>query len=150
MKITVYALSELTKLHRDGNVYEGQSMIANLYAVWIGFLAGCISGAVPGLFFYQEDWLGGYPSWRRRMIRLAHISFFGIAFINLAFVLSGHLFSIESGVRISSYSLIAGAITMPLVCYLSAMKPFFRHLFFIPVVSILIGIVAFLIKVSSL
>ncbi|MHC5018327.1 MAG: hypothetical protein ACYTFP_07130 [Planctomycetota bacterium] len=133
-------------------------MIANLYAVWIGFLAGCISGAVPGLFFYQEDWLGGYPSWRRRMIRLAHISFFGIAFINLAFVLSinlafvlsGHLFSIESGVRISSYSLIAGAITMPLVCYLSAMKPFFRHLFFIPVVSILIGIVAFLIKVSSL
>ena len=29
-------------------------MIANLYAVWIGFLAGCISGAVPGLFFYQE------------------------------------------------------------------------------------------------
>ena len=84
------------------------------------------------------------------MIRLAHISFFGIAFINLAFVLSGHLFSIESGVRISSYSLIVGAITMPLVCYLSVIKPFFRHIFFIPVVSILVGIVAFLIKVSSL
>jgi hypothetical protein len=39
---------------------------------------------------------------------------------------------------------------MPLICYLSAIKSFFRHLFFIPVVSILVGIVAFLIKVSSL
>jgi hypothetical protein len=125
-------------------------MIVNLYAVWIGFLAGCISGAVPGLFFYQEDWLGGYASWRRRMIRLAHISFFGIAFINLAFVVSAHIFSIDSGISIASWSLIVGAVTMPLVCYLSAIRPLFRHLFFIPVVSILIGIVTFLIRVSSL
>jgi hypothetical protein len=123
-------------------------MIINLYAVWIGFLAGCISGAVPGLFFYQEDWLGGYPSWRRRMIRLAHISFFGIAFINLAFVVSAHTFSIDSG--IASWSLIVGAVSMPLVCYLSAFKSFFRHLFFIPVVSICIGVVTFLIRISSL
>jgi hypothetical protein len=125
-------------------------MIINLYAVWIGFLAGCISGAVPGLFFYQEDWLGGYPSWRRRMIRLAHISFFGIAFINLAFVVSAHTFSIDSGIGIASWSLIVGAVSMPLVCYLSAFKSFFRHLFFIPVVSICIGVVTFLIRISSL
>jgi hypothetical protein len=125
-------------------------MIINLYAVWIGFLAGCISGAVPGLFFYQEDWLGGYPSWRRRMIRLAHISFFGIAFINLAFVVSAYTFSIDSGIGIASWSLIVGAVSMPLVCYLSAFKSFFRHLFFIPVVSICIGVVTFLIRISSL
>jgi hypothetical protein len=125
-------------------------MIVNLYAVWIGLLAGCISGAIPGLFFYKEDWLGGYPSWRRRMIRLAHISFFGIGFINLVFVVSGYIFSIDSGVRITSYSLIIGAITMPLVCYLSAIKPLFRHFFFIPVVSICIGLVTFLIRISSL
>ncbi len=125
-------------------------MIVNLYAVWIGLLAGCISGAIPGLFFYKEDWLGGYPSWRRRMIRLAHISFFGIGFINLAFVVSVHIFSIDSGVRITSYSLIIGAITMPLICYLSAIRPLFRHLFFIPVTSICVGIITFLIRISSL
>jgi len=125
-------------------------MIVNLYAVWIGLLAGCISGAVPGLFFYRVDWLGGYASWRRRMIRLAHISFFGIAFINLAFVLSWEMFPIESGLRITSYSLIVGAITMPLVCYLSAIRPLFRHSFFIPVASICIGVVTFLIRISSL
>jgi len=125
-------------------------MIVNLYAVWIGLLAGCVSGSIPGLFFYRVDWLGGYASWRRRMIRLAHISFFGIAFINLAFVLSWEMFPIESGLRITSYSLIVGAITMPLVCYLSAIRPFFRHFFFIPVVSICVGIVTFLIRISSL
>ena len=125
-------------------------MIVNLYAVWIGFLAGCISGAVPGLFFYQVDWLGGYASWKRRMVRLAHISFFGLAFINLAFVLSGQIISIESEFRITSYSLIIGAITMPLVCYLSAIRPFFRHLFFIPVASVCIGVVTFLVRSSSL
>ena len=125
-------------------------MIINLYAVWIGFLAGCISGAVPGLFFYQEDWLGGYPSWRRRMIRLAHISFFGIAFINLAFVVSAHTFSIDSGIGIASWSLIVGAVSMPLVCYLSAIRPLFRHFFFIPVASISIGVGAFLIRISFL
>ncbi len=84
------------------------------------------------------------------MIRLAHISFFGIAFINLVFVVSGHIFSIKSGVRITSYSLVAGAIAMPLVCYLSAIQPFFRHFFFIPVVSICMGLVTFLIRISSL
>ena len=136
---------------KDNGIFKrGQFMTVNLYAVWVGLLAGCISGAIPGLFFYKEDWLGGYSSWRRRMIRLAHISFFGIAFINLVFVVSGHIFSIESGVRITSYSLIIGAITMPLVCYLSAIKPFFRHFFFIPVTSIGIGIVTFLIRISSL
>lgn len=125
-------------------------MIANLYAVWIGFLAGCISGAVPGLFFHKENWLGGYQSWSRRMIRLAHISFFGIAFINLAFVLSGHILLIDSGIHITSYTLIIGAITMPLVCYMSAVKPFFRHFFFIPVVAIFTGITIFLLRILSL
>ena len=50
----------------------------NLQTAWIGFLLGCISGAVLGLFFHRAEWLGGYGSWRRRMLRLAHISFFGI------------------------------------------------------------------------
>ncbi len=114
-------------------------MMVNLYAAWIGILAGCIAGAIPGLFFYRQDWLGGYASWPRRMIRLGHISFFGIAFINLAFALTWQAVKIETDMALSSVLFVAAAVLMPLICYLSAFKPVFRHLFFIPVLSVLIG-----------
>ena len=106
--------------------------MTNLWVAWIGFLFGCISGAIPGLFFFNIDWLGGYSSWQRRMIRLAHISFFGIGFLNLSFFLTANFLNLRRALLIPSYLLLITAITMPLVCYLSAYKTFFRHLFFIP------------------
>jgi len=121
---------------------------ANLVAAWIGILAGFVAGAVPGLFFHNPDWLGGYGSWRRRMIRLAHISFFGIGFINLAFALTAtHLAAREEASLFwSSRMLILGAIAMPTVCYLSALRDSFRHLFFIPVISLLAGVGLFVVR----
>jgi hypothetical protein len=117
----------------------------NLYAVWAGILLGIIVGAAQGMFFHDEKWLGGYGTWRRRMVRLGHISLFGIAFINLVFVYTVNFFSITRCVRLPSYLLIIGAIAMPLVCYLSAFKKVFRHFFFIPVLSILAATVIFFI-----
>ncbi len=115
----------------------------NIQAAWIGFLLGCLGGAIPGLFFYNSDWLGGYASWQRRMIRLGHISFFGIGFINLLFALTARALGINNGLHVTSILLIVGAATMPSVCYMSAWKPVFRHLFFIPVASLSIGIALF-------
>jgi hypothetical protein len=112
---------------------------ANLYAAWIGILLGFIAGAVPGLFFHDENWLGGYASWRRRMIRLGHISFFGIAFINLAFALTVAHLQIDTIHPLPSRLLITGAIAMPTVCYLSAYKKPFRHLFFVPALCLIVG-----------
>ena len=63
-------------------------MRTNLFAGWVAISLGFVAGAVPGLFFWLEDWLGGYGSWRRRLVRLAHISFFGLGFINVLFALS--------------------------------------------------------------
>lgn len=117
----------------------------NLYAVWGGILLGIIVGATQGMFFHDEKWLGGYGSWRRRMVRLGHISFFGIAFINFVFVYSVDYFALTRCVRVPSYLFIVGAITMPLVCYLSAFKKAFRHLFFIPVLSVLAATLLFII-----
>jgi hypothetical protein len=119
-------------------------MIVNIYAAWIGFLLGCIAGAVPGLFFYKNVWLGGYSSWPRRMVRLAHISFFGIGILNLAFALTARTLNLETGLMLSSYLLIIGMVTMPCVCYLSAWKIYFRHLFIIPALSVMLGIAFFL------
>jgi uncharacterized membrane protein YagU involved in acid resistance len=108
----------------------------NLVAAWIGFLAGVISGIVPGLLFHGEEWMGGYGSWRRRLTRLGHISFFGIGFLNLAFALTARSLRLESGLAQASVLFITGAVSMPLLCYLSAWKKPFRHLFFIPVLSL--------------
>jgi hypothetical protein len=116
-------------------------VMANLVAAWTGILLGFVAGAVQGLFFHREEWLGGYGSWPRRLTRLGHISFFGIAFINIAFAVTVSLAppetpGAESAVHIASWLFILGAITMPLVCYLSAFKKPFRHLFCIPVASL--------------
>ncbi len=111
----------------------------NLFTAWISILLGLLSGATIGLFFHQDNWLGGYNSWQRRMLRLAHISFFGTAFLNLGFVISTHCLGIDSYLPITSIALILGAITMPLVCALSSWRKPCRHLFFIPVLCLVIG-----------
>ena len=57
----------------------------NLWAAWIGILLGMLSGAAQGLFFHRADWLDGYGSWPRRLIRLGQISLFRLAFVNRAY-----------------------------------------------------------------
>lgn len=120
--------------------------MVNFYAAWIGIALGFVAGAIIGLFFHRENWSGGYSSWSRRMIRLGHISFFGIAFINLAYSLSIRTFQIHLANALPSYLFLIGAITMPLICFLSAYKKTFRHLFFIPVVSLLTGVAIFIVE----
>lgn len=125
-------------------------MTINLQAAWIGFLLGAIAGAIPGLFFYNSDWLGGYASWQRRMIRLGHIAFFGIGFLNLGFALTVRSLNMNTGLTIAGALLLIGAVAMPAVCYLSAWKPFFRHLFFIPAGSVTIAIALFVWRIIHL
>jgi hypothetical protein len=114
----------------------------NITAAWVGFALGCISGAIPGLFFHKQDWLGGYTSWPRRLIRLAHISFFGIGFLNLGLGLTSHALNIA--VPTASILMLVGAVMMPTICYVSAFRPVFRNLFFIPAGSVLLSIILFI------
>lgn len=117
----------------------------NLLAGWIGMLGGVLSGMTMGLFFHQDGWLGGYGSFRRRLLRLGHIAFFGLGFLNLLFAFSVALVPIAATLtRVASTSLILSAITMPLCCFLTAWRAPFRHLFPVPVVSVLVGVVSLL------
>jgi hypothetical protein len=111
-------------------------MMINIHTAWLGILLGIVAGAISGLFFHEEHWLGGYGSWTRRMIRLAHISFFGLGLLNLGFALTARTLGISDRIGLASWLLVIGAMTMPLVCYLSAFIKPFRHLFFIPVLSV--------------
>ncbi len=121
---------------------------ANLLAGWIGFLAGAATGALMGLCFHREDWLGGYGSFPRRMIRLGHIACFGLGLINILFALTVTTLPPAPIAQVASTLLIVGMITMPLNCFLTAWQKPFRHAFFIPAGSTLIGIACLLICFS--
>jgi hypothetical protein len=109
----------------------------NLCLGWVWITAGFASGAIIGMFFYDRDWLGGYDSWRRRMVRLGHISFLGTGLLNLAFVFTLTLRAVQSPLPTASWLFVVGALTMPLVCFLSAWRDGFRYLFPIPVASLI-------------
>lgn len=111
----------------------------NILAAWVGILVGVLAGIAQGLFFHRDDWLGGYASWRRRLMRLGHVSFFGIALLNLAFAWTVHnpLWRPQSSVPTAA--LVLAQVLMPLVCYLAAWREPMRRLFFLPVVCVLVG-----------
>ena len=112
---------------------------------WLAMLLGVTSGAAIGIFFHNEDWAGGYGSFRRRMIRLGHISFFGLGFINLLFGLTLLAGSLRiSHIHVASGGFLIGVVAMPVCCFLTAWKTGFRYLFPVPVISVLAAIIAVL------
>jgi len=113
----------------------------NLLAGWVSILCGLIASTIIGLFFHREEWMGGYSSFRRRMTRLGYISFFGLGFINIIFAFNAKTLALpETQAQLASVGFAFGAITMPLCCFLTAWRKSFRHLFPIPVLSVLTGI----------
>ncbi len=108
----------------------------NFLLAWVFILAGLISGALIGMFFHREDWLNGYDSWQRRMVRLAHISLIGTGSLNLAYALSVRFLGMDVTPRAASVLFVVGAVTMPTTCLLAACWKPLRHLFCIPVVSL--------------
>ena len=116
-----------------------------LIAGWLGMLGGAASGALLGLRFHREDWLGGYGSFRRRLMRLGHIAFFGLGFLNLLFAFSVRALPVPAPFgHLAAASFVLAAVTMPLTCFLTAWRPPFRHLFPIPVAGVLAGIFSLL------
>jgi len=123
---------------------------AMLVAGWSGMLGGVVSGAALGLFFHKENWMGGYASFRRRLARLRHISFFRLGFLNLLLAFTNQLIALpDRAASLAAGALIVAAVAMPTCCFLAAWRPSFRHLFAVPVVSVFTGIVATLVGVVT-
>ncbi len=91
-----------------------------------------------GLFFHREDFLGGYTSFRRRMLRLGHIALAALGMLNVVFSLS------PWGGEVAGVCLMVGGGAMPAICFLTAWRKPFRHLFFVPVVALLTAVVRIL------
>lgn len=102
---------------------------------------GALSGAVMGLFFHKDKWAGGYSSFPRRMMRLGHIAFFGLGFLNLMFGLTTQAIPLpDIYLTIASTGFMVGTVAMPLCCFFTAWRKPFRHLFPIPVLGVMTGI----------
>ena len=109
--------------------------------MWIG--VGVLSGAVLGMFFGREGFLGGYDAWRRRLVRLGHIAFFGTGM--LCVLMAGTLerrgaaFTAEGvgnwGAWVAA-AMAAGAALMPVCCGIAAWKKSLTWVFVLPVVLI--------------
>jgi hypothetical protein len=112
----------------------------NLLLGWLWILLGFVSGMVIGLFFHGEQWLGGYASFKRRMYRLGHISFFGLGAVNLLFWLTVQNFLLTGAlIHFASLAFIVGAIAMPVCCVVMAHFPKAHLIFAVPVVSLITG-----------
>ena len=112
----------------------------NLILAWLWILLGFVSGLVLGLFFRGENWLGGYATFKRRMYRLGHISFFGLGAVNLLFCLTVQNFSLAGPlVHFASLAHITGAIAMPVCCVVMAHFPKAHLIFAVPIVSLILG-----------
>jgi hypothetical protein len=109
---------------------------------WTWILVGLLSGVVLGLGFHREDWLGGYGSLRRRMVRLGHVSLVALGVLNILYAQVAPRLALSPGLATTaSRAWIVGAIAMPACCGLMAWRPGFRLLFAIPIASLVLGAV---------
>jgi hypothetical protein len=113
-------------------------IVSNLAFGWLWITAGFISGGIIGLSFRKADYLGGYNALPRRLVRLGHISFYGLGSINIMYGLSKLQLEWSGSLLPSAeWALIVGAIAMPAACFLTAWREQLHHVFYIPVASLI-------------
>jgi hypothetical protein len=113
----------------------------NWYFGWASILAAFLTGAILGLFFEREDFLGGYTSFRRRLLRLGHIALAALGMLNILYGLTPAPVEETLSPRIASIAFIVGGVTMPALCFLTAWRTGFRKLFFIPVAALIVAVI---------
>ncbi len=121
----------------------------NFTAGWWLILAAFASGAIIGLGFHREDFLGGYASFRRRLIRLGHIALAALGALNVIYGLSPVPSGAGALAVVPGALLLAGAVAMPAVCFLSAWRERLRLLFPIPVTLLMAAVILILSQVTA-
>lgn len=120
-----------------------ETVMLNLAFGWIWITMGFVSGAMLGMGFHKESFMGGYGSWERRLARLGHIAFFGTGFLNVLVGLSGlmlHQDQMSSGLwSVMTWSFVIGALAMPICCFIAAKWIKVKTIFVLPVIALTAG-----------
>ena len=114
--------------------------LLNWYVGWSLLLSAFITGAALGLFFHRDDFLGGYTSFRRRIVRLGHIALAALGMLNVLFSYAPSSTASREAIQAASVCFVIGGISMPLVCFLTGWKESARNLFFIPVTALIAAV----------
>ncbi len=116
----------------------------NIAFGWLWITMGFLSGAMLGLGFHKENFMGGYGSWERRLARLGHIAFFGTGILNVLLGLT--LMGIRPDAAptpgwqvVVEMLFLIGGIGMPICCFVAAKIKRFRHAFVVPALALLLG-----------
>jgi hypothetical protein len=115
--------------------------VANFYAGWAMVLASFLTGSVLGLFFHREQFLGGYGSFRRRVLRLGHVALAALGMMNVLYALCPSPAMGSWAERAASSCFVIGGVSMPTVCFLTAWHARARVLFAAPVVALVLAVV---------
>ncbi len=106
---------------------------------WWLMAAGFVSGAVMGLLAQDEQWLGGYSSRTRRLVRLGHIALVALGALNVFWPMTAAAQAASPLVPVVSGCFVAGGLTMGPVCFLTAWRWPCRPLFIIPATALIVG-----------
>ena len=106
---------------------------------WWLVAAGFSTGAVFGILAQREDWLGGYTSRTRRLVRLGHIALIALGALNVVWPITTTAVSGRISADTIASFFIVGGLTMGPTCFLTAWKWQLRALFVIPSTSLILG-----------
>ena len=116
-------------------------MPQNLLAGWSLMTFGVLIGMTIGLWAHDDEWANGYPSYRRRMLRLSHIAAFALGIINVLYAFCGDIANLSSTfLLVGSIAMMAGGILMPIACLLASWKKPLRIFFPVPAFLLLVAI----------
>ena len=106
---------------------------------WWLMAVGFASGAGMGLLAQDEQWLGGYTSRTRRLVRLGHIALVALGALNVFWPMTEAARTASPPIPIVSGCFIVGGLTMGPVCFLTAWRWACRVLFVVPSTALIIG-----------
>ena len=109
----------------------------NILFGWCWINIGFIMGMVMGMKFKNPDWLGGYASWERRMLRLSHVAFIFLSILNIVY---GHELAnvqmSETLKQLGSILIIIGAIGIPTIVFTAAFYKKILYWLAVPIIAL--------------
>ena len=114
----------------------------NTLVGWVGMILGALLGMAFGMRAESRDWAGGYGSFQRQALRLAHIAAFALGIINVLYGSSTRALDLLPpwAAAVGSMAMIAGGLLMPAACLGAAWRRPLKLLFPLPASCVLVAL----------